>query len=219
MKEPSKVQIRVSEIFASLQGESSWAGRPCAFIRLAGCPMRCVWCDTAYAFTGGEDWTVADAVEKVKTYGLGLVEVTGGEPLAQDGSILLMEELLKAGFETLLETSGAFDIGPVPSGVHRIVDVKCPGSGEEKKNRWENLGLLTDRDEVKFVARDPADYDYAKDVIRRYSLENRCGILLSPVAGEMDPALLAEWMLRDRLKARLNLQAHKVIWPREVKGR
>jgi 7-carboxy-7-deazaguanine synthase len=189
------------------------------FVRLTGCPMRCLWCDTAYAFTGGEDWAVGDAVRKAQSFGLPLVEVTGGEPLAQDGSILLMEGLLQAGLEVLLETSGAFDIGTVPKGVHRIVDVKCPGSGEEKRNRWGNLDLVTDRDEVKFVIRDSVDYDYARDVIGRYFLERRCGLLLSPVTGEMEPARLAEWMLRDRLKARLNVQLHKVVWGSNERGR
>ncbi len=219
MSERVHEKLRVTEIYSSVQGESSWAGYPCVFVRLTGCPLRCVWCDTAYAFTGGEEWTVGDIVRKVKSYGLPLVEVTGGEPLAQKNSTLLMDELLREGFQVLLETSGAFDLEAAPLGVHRIVDVKCPGSGEEKRNLWDNLSKLTGLDEVKFVIRDEADYDYARDVVGRYGLVGTCGLLFSPVQGEMDPAKLAEWMKRDKLQVRLNLQLHKVIWPEDTSGR
>jgi 7-carboxy-7-deazaguanine synthase len=219
MEDPKHAKIQVTEIFASLQGESSWAGFPCVFIRLTGCPLRCTWCDTHNAFEGGEEWTVGDIVRKAQTFGLPLVEVTGGEPLAQDACISLLEELLKSGFRVLLETSGSMDIGPVPEDVIRIVDVKCPGSGEENRNFWDNLQRLRPLDEVKFVIRDAVDYDYARDVIDRFGLEGRNGILLSPVRGELEPAQLSEWMLRDHLRARLNLQLHKIIWGPNVQGR
>ena len=219
MSEQAPGKLRITEIYSSVQGESSWAGYPCVFVRLTGCPLRCVWCDTAYAFTGGEEWTVGDAVRKVKSFGLPLVEVTGGEPLAQKNSTRLMDDLLREGFQVLLETSGAFDLDAVPLGVHRIVDVKCPGSGEERKNLWGNLSKLTGLDEVKFVIRDEVDYDYAKDVVGRYGLAGSCGLLFSPVQGVMDPAKLADWMRRDKLRVRLNLQLHKVIWPKDTKGK
>jgi len=219
MADSTLEKIRVTEIFASLQGESSWAGLPCVFIRLTGCPLRCAWCDTRYAYTGGEERTVGDIVRKVQAFGLPLVEVTGGEPLAQEACIPLLEELLRSGFRVLLETSGSVDIGPVPEDVIRIVDVKCPGSGEENRNFWQNLKKLRSRDEVKFVIRDAADYDYARDVIGRFGLEGRFGILLSPVSGELESAQLSEWMLRDRLNARLNLQLHKMIWNPDAQGR
>jgi 7-carboxy-7-deazaguanine synthase len=219
MEDPTLSTLRVSEIFASLQGESSWAGLPCAFIRLAGCPLRCIWCDTGYALGDGEVWTVGDAVRKVQSFGLPLVEVTGGEPLSQDACVPLLKELLKTGMEVLLETSGALDIGLVSEGVVRIVDVKCPGSGEETRNLWANLEKLRPRDEVKFVLKDAVDYDYARDVISRFRLEERCGLLLSPVRDELSPEVLAEWMLRDRLKARCNLQLHKIIWNPRAQGR
>jgi len=211
--------LRVSEIYASVQGESTRAGEPCVFLRLTGCPLRCAWCDTAYAFIGGEDMAADEALQKALSFGLPLVEVTGGEPLAQAASIPLMEALLKAGLTVLLETSGALDISQVPKGVHRIVDVKCPGSGEETRNRWENLANLTPDDEVKFVLSDEADYQYAKRVMFEHGLEGKCPVLFSPVAGFLDPAQLADWMVRDRLRARLNLQLHKVLWPGESKGR
>ena len=219
MEDPKAAKAQITEIFASLQGESSWAGLPCVFVRLTGCPLRCAWCDTRYAYTGGEEWTVGEIVRKVQTFGLPLVEVTGGEPLAQDACIPLLGELLKAGFRVLLETSGSVDIGPVPEDVIRIVDVKCPGSGEENRNFWENLKKLRSRDEVKFVIRDAVDYDYARDVIGRFGLDGRNGILLSPVRGELVPAQLSEWMLRDHLNARLNLQLHKIIWDPSAQGR
>jgi 7-carboxy-7-deazaguanine synthase len=212
-------RLRISEVFASLQGESSWVGIPCVFVRLSGCPLRCTWCDTTYAFSEGEAWTIPDLVHKVRSYGLPLVEVTGGEPLAQEGCVSLLKALLAEGFRVLLETSGALSIDTVPEAVTRIVDVKCPGSGEEAKNLWANLGCLRPEDEVKFVLRDKVDYDYARDVIRRFGLEGKCGLLLSPIKEELDPALLAEWMLRDRLKARLNLQLHKTLWGPAALGR
>lgn len=219
MDSPMDTTLRVTEVFASVQGESSWAGLPCVFIRLTGCPLRCVWCDSRYAYEGGVERTVADLVRQARSYGLPLVEVTGGEPLAQAGCLLLLEALRAAGLKVLLETGGSQDISRVPEGVSRIVDVKCPGSGESAKNVWANLSELRAGDEVKFVLKDAVDYDYARDVIGRFALPGRCGILLSPVKGELDPALLASWMLRDRLEARLNLQLHKVLWPNEERGR
>ena len=159
--------LLISELYCSIQGESSYAGRPCGFIRLTGCPLRCVWCDTEYAFTGGERMTIEDVLTEAAGWGVGLVEVTGGEPLAQDACLALLTRLCDAGYEVLLETSGSIDITPVDPRVVKIIDVKCPGSGEEKANRWENLPSLNPRDEIKFVLADRRDYDWAKEVIDR----------------------------------------------------
>jgi 7-carboxy-7-deazaguanine synthase len=219
MDRPDPTRLLVAEVFASLQGESSWAGLPCVFIRLAGCPLRCRWCDTPQAREGGEAWTLEALLEKVRSFGLPLVEVTGGEPLAQAGCLPLLERLVDAGYRVLLETSGALDITPVPETVVRIVDVKCPGSGEAERNRWENLSTLRLQDEVKFVVQDEVDYDYARDVMARYDLPSKCGILLSPVEGCLDRVRLAEWMLRDRSRARMNLQLHKILWGPRATGR
>jgi 7-carboxy-7-deazaguanine synthase len=209
--------LRVTEIFHSIQGESTHVGRPCAFVRLAGCNLRCRWCDSEYTFTGGERMSIDDVMEQVKSYGCNLVEVTGGEPLAQAESLELMKRFCDDGFEVLLETSGSIDIAPVDSRVAIILDIKCPGSGEAQKNRWENLEHLKPGDEIKFVIADRADYDWARRVIDERRL-SRWTLLFSPVWGEIDLKSLAEWMLADRVPARLQTQLHKHIWGAEVRG-
>jgi 7-carboxy-7-deazaguanine synthase len=209
--------LRVTEIFHSIQGESSHAGRPCAFVRLTGCNLRCRWCDSEYTFTGGESMSIDDIVGKIEGYGCDLVEVTGGEPLAQKESLELIKRLCDDGLEVLIETSGSIDIAPVDPRATIILDIKCPGSGEVQKNRWENLQHLKPNDEIKFVIADRADYDWARKVIEDRNL-NRWTVLLSPVWGEMDLKSLAEWMLADRVPARLQTQLHKHIWGAEARG-
>jgi 7-carboxy-7-deazaguanine synthase len=209
--------LRITEIFFSIQGESSHAGRPCVFVRLTGCNLRCTWCDSEYTFTGGERMSLDDVIAQVKSYGCNLVEVTGGEPLAHKEAFELIERLCNDGFEVLIETSGSIDITPVDRRAKLILDVKCPGSGEADKNRWSNLDELRPHDEVKFVIADRTDYEFAKAVIADRQLE-RTTVLLSPVWGRMDPKSLAEWMLADRLPARFQTQLHKHIWGADVHG-
>jgi len=209
--------MRVTEIFHSIQGESTHAGRPCAFVRLTGCNLRCRWCDSEYTFTGGEQKSIDEIVKQVKGYGCGLVEVTGGEPLAQKESLDLMARLCDEGLEVLLETSGSIDIAPVDKRCTIIIDIKCPGSGEVAKNRWENLRHLKPHDEIKFVIAGREDYDWARKVIEERKL-SRWTVLFSPVWGELDLKVLAEWMLADRLTARLQTQLHKHIWGAEARG-
>lgn len=204
--------IRVTEVYASVQGESTRAGLPCTFVRLTGCNLRCVWCDSAYTFTGGEWRSVEDVVAQVKGLGVPLVEVTGGEPLLQRGVVPLMEGLLAAGFDVLLETSGSRSIRPVPDGVGIILDLKPPDSGEVEANLWDNLPLLDARDEVKVVCASRRDYEWARDVAHRGLLPAGVPLLLSPAWGLLDPKDLVAWMLEDRIPARLNLQWHKFIW-------
>jgi 7-carboxy-7-deazaguanine synthase len=211
--------LRVTEIFHSIQGESSRVGIPCVFIRLTGCNLRCSYCDTAHAWTGGSDWPLERIVERVESFGCPLVEITGGEPLAQEETSGLARLLLDAGRTVLVETNGTFDIGLLPAGTIRIMDVKCPGSGESAAMVWANLNRLKPGDEVKFVISDAADYLWAKDVIRGNGLEALARVLLSPAHGRMDPALLAEWMLADGLNARLQVPLHKIIWPEAEHGR
>jgi 7-carboxy-7-deazaguanine synthase len=209
--------LRITEIFFSIQGESSHAGRPCVFVRLTGCNLRCTWCDSEYTFTGGERMSLDDVIARVKSYGCNLVEITGGEPLAQKEAFDLIERLCDDGFEVLIETSGSIDIAPVDRRAKLILDVKCPGSGEVEKNRWENLDELRPHDEIKFVIADRADYEFARRVIEEKKLD-RCTILFSPVWGRMDMKALAEWMLADRVPARFQTQLHKHIWGAEVHG-
>jgi len=211
--------LTINEIFYSIQGESTHAGRPCVFVRLTACDLRCTWCDSAYAFYEGTKRTIEDVLQEVDRHGCDLVEITGGEPLLQDDVYPLMDALLDRGRTVMLETGGHRSISRVPAGVKRIVDVKCPASGESEKNDWSNLNLLTPDDEVKFVVQDRDDYDYAVDVTRRYALADRCGaVLFSPVHGVLEPRVLSEWMLNDRLRARLQLQVHKMVWPATTRG-
>ena len=209
--------MRVTEIFHSIQGESTHAGRPCVFVRLTGCNLRCRWCDSEYTFTGGERMSLDDVMSRVKRYGTKLVEITGGEPLAQQEAFDLIRCLCDDGFEVLIETSGSIDITPVDRRAKIILDVKCPGSGEAEKNRWENIDELRPHDEVKFVIADRADYEWARSVIAEKQLD-RWTVLLSPVWGEMDMKSLAEWMLADHVPARFQTQLHKHIWGADVKG-
>lgn len=204
------LNLRVTELFFSLQGETSRVGLPTVFIRLSGCPLRCRWCDTAYSFEGGERVSVAEVLARVATYPTRTVCVTGGEPLAQKNCLPLLTALCDAGYSVSLETSGALDIGSVDARVSRIVDLKAPGSGECDKNRWENLPHLTADDEVKFVLADRADYDWAREILATHALA--APVLFSPVHGELPPAELADWILADRLAVRLQVQLHKVLW-------
>ncbi|MGE5466991.1 MAG: 7-carboxy-7-deazaguanine synthase QueE [Ignavibacteria bacterium] len=212
---PDAAVLRVTEIFHSLQGESTRVGLPTVFVRLTGCPLRCVWCDTAYAFSGGEALPLAEVMQRIAAFGCKTVCVTGGEPLAQKACLPLLAALCDAGYSVSLETSGALDIGGVDARVSRIVDLKAPGSGEAAKNRWENLELLTPHDELKLVLASEADYQWAKGVLRERGLDARCTVLFSPVQGQLDPAQLAEWILRDRLPVRFQLQLHKLLWGNE----
>ncbi len=204
--------LRITEIFHSLQGESRTAGWPTVFIRLTGCPLRCVWCDTAYAFTGGTRKTVGDILAEVARYQPRFVCVTGGEPLAQPGCRALLDALVAAGYEVSLETSGALDVSAVNPRVIKVMDLKPPGSGELAANRYENLAHLKPADQVKFVIRDEVDYRWAKDRLAEHGLAERCEVLFSPVAGEQAPAELAERILRDRLPVRFQIQLHKYLW-------
>lgn len=211
--------LLIHEIYSSIQGESSFAGRRCAFVRLSACNLRCTWCDTPQAFTGGTRLARADVLARALAEGTELVLVTGGEPLLQPGVLPLMTELCDAGKTVLPETSGERDIGPVDPRVHRIVDLKAPGSGEEARNRWANLPLLTLRDEVKFVLLDRADYEWARAVIERERLPERVAeVLLSCVHGVLDPKLLVGWVMEDRLRVRVQLQLHKYIFGADAQG-
>ena len=210
--------LHVNEIFCSIQGESSHAGWPCVFVRLAGCNLRCVWCDTAYAFHEGTEMTVAQVLSEVARYPCRLAELTGGEPLLQEDAVPLMEELLARGYRVLLETGGSLPLDAVPADVVRIVDVKCPGSGEVERNRWDNLDRLRAGDEVKFVVADREDYLWAARQVRERDLSARAGVLFSPVHDVLDPGVLARWVLDDALPVRVQVQLHKVLWPGVVRG-
>jgi 7-carboxy-7-deazaguanine synthase len=211
--------LTVYEIYASIQGESTHAGRPCVFVRLTACDLRCRWCDTPYAFTGGRRMSVDEVAADVGRFDCHLVEITGGEPLLQRDVYALIDRLLAAGHEILVETGGHIPIDDLPDPVVAIVDVKCPGSGEAERMHWPNLEAISTTDEVKFVIADRADFDYALNVVRRYDLTERAGaVLFSPVHGELPPADLAAWILDSKLPVRLQLQAHKYIWGAETRG-
>ena len=211
--------LSVNEIFYSIQGESTYAGKPCVFVRLAGCDLRCTWCDTPYAFSEGRKMTIDEIVQQVDAFRSPLVEVTGGEPLLQDDVYPLMERLLDSGRTVLLETGGQVDVSRVPGGVIKVMDVKCPASGETDRMEWGNIDRLGPRDQVKFVIKDRADYEFASDIVQRHALDRRCAaVLLSPVHGVLDPKELSAWILEDRMPVRLQLQLHKHIWGPDVRG-
>lgn len=212
------VRLRLTEIFLSLQGEASRVGLPTVFVRLTGCPLRCGYCDTGYAFHGGETFDLDTVVERVRAYGVPRVTVTGGEPLAQKGCIDLLRALCDADCDVSLETSGALDVTDVDVRVSKILDLKTPGSGEMARNLWANLDHLTPRDEIKFVLCDRADYEWARSVLRERALAQRCAVLFSPSYGQVQPRQLAEWILEDRLPVRMQLQLHKLLWG-ETPGR
>jgi len=205
------VSVRITEIFHSIQGESTHAGLPCVFVRLTGCLLRCVWCDTAYAFHGGTEMDLEEILAEVARHPCRRVEVTGGEPLAQKDVLPLLRRLCDLGYTVLLETSGSIDVSGVDERVIKIMDVKCPGSGESAKNRWENFAHLSPRDEVKFVIRDRADFDWAYAVVRERDLSAKHPVLFSPVHGELDPQALSEWIIESGLDVRLQIQLHKVL--------
>jgi 7-carboxy-7-deazaguanine synthase len=211
--------LTVFEIYASIQGESTYAGLPCTFVRLAACDLRCTWCDTPYAFTGGRKMSIDDVVDAVSALRITLVELTGGEPLLQADAPALMEQLIERGHTVLLETGGHRPIDDVPDEVVTIMDVKCPGSGETAKMHWPNIDHLSAGDEVKFVIADRADFEFACGVVEKYDLSTRVAtVLFSPVHGVLAPADLAQWMLDARVPARLQIQAHKYIWSPEARG-
>jgi 7-carboxy-7-deazaguanine synthase len=215
----SETNLVINEIFLSIQGESTHAGRPCAFVRLTGCNLRCNYCDTEYAFHEGRRMTVGEIIAQLDGYGCRLVEITGGEPLLQDGVHDLIEALLARGYTVMVETSGASDVSPLDPRVIKIMDLKCPGSGEVSRNLWSNLDHLSARDEIKFVISDRADYEWTRATISEHDLASRVNaVLLSCAFGRLEPSRLAAWMLEDRLPARLQLQMHKHIWPPDTRG-
>ena len=211
--------LTINEIFHSVQGESTYAGRPCVFVRLTACDLRCSWCDTPYAFHEGRKRSLEDVLHEVESYECPLVEVTGGEPLLQEAVYPLMESLVAIGKTVLLETGGHRSTARVPADVVTILDVKCPGSGESDRNCWENLANVRPHDEVKFVVKDRGDYEYARDVVVQHALAGRVtAIHFSPVHGVLDPKTLSEWVLADRLPVRVQLQLHKYIWSPDTRG-
>lgn len=212
MDTPAAERLRLTEIFLSVQGESRSVGWPTVFVRLTGCPLRCQYCDTAYAFHGGEWWEIETILAEVARHGARHVCVTGGEPLAQKRCLVLLEKLCDAGYDVSLETSGAIDIAGVDPRVSRVLDLKTPGSKEMHRNLLENIPLLTPRDQVKFVICDRADFDWAKSMLAEHGLADRCDVLFSPSQGQQSPSELADWLLADKLPVRFQLQLHKVLW-------
>jgi 7-carboxy-7-deazaguanine synthase len=215
---PLDERLRITEIYASVQGEGAHAGELCVFLRLTGCNLRCTWCDSEYTFTGGEYFSIDEVVSEACGYGIGLVQVTGGEPLAQRQCIVLMERLVASGLTVLLETSGSLEIPDLPDGVHVIMDLKPPDSGEVESNLWDNLARLRASDEVKFVLASRVDYEWACAVMESHDISSRARVIFSPAWGLLDPADLAEWMLQDKPAARMQLQIHKVIWEPNARG-
>ncbi len=205
--------MKITEVYHSIQGESTFAGLPCVFVRTTGCNLRCTWCDTEYAFFSGAEMSVEAVIDEVQQYGCTLVEITGGEPLLQKETPELAQRLLEAGYTVLVETSGERDVSVLDPRVRKIMDLKCPGSGEESRNRWANLAHLSPDDEIKFVIKDRADYDWTVSVLKEHNLEERCSILFSPVTGTLELADLAKWIVGDGLRVRFQLQLHKYIWP------
>ena len=212
------MSLQVNEIFYSVQGESTFTGRPCVFVRLTGCNLRCRWCDTAYAFYEGEMLTVEQVLERVRAYKCPLVEITGGEPLLQDEVHSLIDRLLLEGYEVLIETGGSLDVGRLDPRVVKIVDLKAPGSGMDRLNNLDNLRYLDRKDQVKFVVADRRDYEWAKQMMAEHALAEKAQVLFSPVFGELHPRELAEWILADRLPVRLQIQLHKYLWDPEQRG-
>ncbi len=208
----SDAQLRISEIFYSLQGETSRVGLPTVFVRLTGCPLRCTYCDTTYAFSGGRNMTIAAILDEVKRHAARYVTVTGGEPLAQKNCRELLQALCDAGYEVSLETGGALDVSGVDARVAKVLDIKTPGSGEAEKNLWSNLAHLNPHDEIKIVLCDEADYLWARQVLREHELDRKCAVLFAPVQGKLAPTLLADWVLRDHLPVRMQVQLHKLLW-------
>ncbi|HET7832754.1 MAG TPA: 7-carboxy-7-deazaguanine synthase QueE [Gallionella sp.] len=205
-------KLRITEIFFSLQGETRHSGLPTVFVRLTGCPLRCTYCDTTYAFTGGQTMSMMEIMQQVATYAPHYVTVTGGEPLAQKNCLELLTALCDAGYEVSLETGGALDIGAVDARVMRVLDIKTPGSGEVEQNRWDNLPLLTMHDEVKIVLCDEDDYLWARQILQQHHLAERCPVVFSPAFGSLNATRLAEWILRDHLPVRMQMQLHKLLW-------
>ncbi|MCB2193619.1 MAG: radical SAM protein [Deltaproteobacteria bacterium] len=211
-------KLKVCEIFLSLQGESSFVGLPCAFVRTSGCPLNCAWCDSAYTKKEGREVILEEILGRVAGLGMELVELTGGEPLAQEAAPRMMEMFLQEGYTVLLETSGAVSMAQVPEEVHVIMDLKCPSSGMHERMHWPNLDMLKPHHEVKFVVADRADYDYAHRLMERYRLPERAGVLFSCVHGTIAPRKVAEWILQDRLPVRFQLPLHKELWPELARG-
>jgi 7-carboxy-7-deazaguanine synthase len=211
-------KLTVSEIYASIQGESSYSGFPCVFVRLTGCPLRCRWCDTTYSFQGGTEMAIDRIVSDVLAHNIRVVELTGGEPLAQKAAPVLMQKLIDAGRTVLIETGGSEDISVLPPQSHVIMDIKCPGSKMHDRNLWDNIPHLKKSDEVKFVVADAADFTWALGIIREFNLDERCGILFSPAFGLMNPKELAQLVVESGLNVRMQLQIHKYIWSPRAKG-
>lgn len=210
--------LRVTEIFYSIQGESTYAGRPCVFVRLTGCPLRCTWCDSEYTFSGGTVLTQEEVLAQARAYICSLVEVTGGEPLHQPEALRLIQALCAEGYEVLVETSGAIDISRVDPRARIILDIKCPASAMTNRMHWDNLRHLTGKDEAKFVIKDHADYEWARSLVHQFNLGPRCTVLFGPVFGKLEPRQLAEWILADRLPVRFQIQLHKYVWGPDAKG-
>ena len=210
--------IKINEIYLSVQGESTHTGLPCIFIRLTGCNLRCSWCDTAYAFHEGKNMSIDEILQKVANFGIHLVEITGGEPLMQDNVYILMRRLIESGYKVMLETGGSISLERVPKEVIKIMDLKCPGSGEQEKNNLDNLKLLVPHDEVKFVILDKKDYEWSRDIIKKYKINETAHILLSPVFDKLELKEMVKWILEDRLPVRLQTQLHKIIWDKNTIG-
>ena len=210
--------IKINEIYLSVQGESTHTGLPCIFIRLTGCNLRCSWCDTAYAFHEGKNMSIDEILQKVENFGIHLVEITGGEPLMQDNVYTLMKRLIEKGYKVMLETGGSISLERVPKDVIKIMDLKCPGSGEQEKNNLDNLKLLAPHDEVKFVILDKKDYEWSRDIIKKYKINETAHILLSPVFDKLELKEMVKWILEDRLPVRLQTQLHKIIWDKNTIG-
>jgi len=210
--------IKINEIYLSVQGESTHTGLPCIFIRLTGCNLRCSWCDTAYAFHEGKNMSIDEILQKVENFGIHLVEITGGEPLMQDNIYTLIRRLIEKGYKVMLETGGSISLERVPKDVIKIMDLKCPGSGEQEKNNLDNLKLLAPHDEVKFVILDKKDYEWSRDIIKKYKINETAHVLLSPVFDKLELKEMVKWILEDRLPVRLQTQLHKIIWDKNTIG-